>query len=244
MSRERNDGRSPEELRPVEFQCNFLHHPLGSVLIRVGNTRVLCSVSDVPGAPRWKREQELPGGWITAEYRMLPGSTAERTRRETAGNGPGGRTYEIQRLIGRSLRAVVDLEKLGDRTLYVDCDVLDADGGTRCAAITGASVALELALRKLFMSGEISTWPLLEHVAAVSVGLVDGRPLLDLAYEEDVAAEVDMNVVMTAGGRFVEVQGTAEESPFTQEQLDEMLDIARRGVSRLIELQRQALESA
>jgi ribonuclease PH len=226
----------------VTFVPAFQANPAGSVLVSIGGTRVICSVSDVPGIPRWMIEQKQPGGWLTAEYRMLPGATLERSQRESTGtSGIGGRAQEIQRLIGRSLRSVLDLTKIGQRTLYVDCDVLDADGGTRCAAITGAGVALELALRKLFIAGALSTWPLREQVAAVSVGVVHGEPRLDLCYEEDSAADVDMNVVMTAGGQFVEVQGTAEHRPFGQSDMEQMLSLARKGLAELFALQRQAL---
>jgi len=190
------------------------------------------------------REQNVPGGWLTSEYRMLPGSTNKRTMRETARNGLQGRSSEIQRLIGRCVRCVVDLSKIGQRTLYVDCDVLDADGGTRCAAVTGASVALELALRKLFLSGEIKSLPEVQHVAGVSVGIVDGVAALDLCYQEDVAADVDMNVVMTSQGRFVEVQGTAEGAPFGDAELDEMLSLARHGLAEIFGLQRAVLGAA
>ncbi|NOY80700.1 MAG: ribonuclease PH [Kiritimatiellaeota bacterium] len=237
----RADKRGDDELRPVSFELDFLKHPLGSTVIRCGNTRVLCSVSDVPGIPGWMREQQVPGGWLTAEYRMLPGATPERARRQVV--GPGGRATEIQRLIGRSLRAVVDLTQIGQRTLYVDCDVLDADGGTRCAAITGASIALELALRRLFVESRISTWPLKTRAVAVSAGIVEGRPMLDLCYSEDAAAAVDMNVVMTAEGNYIEIQGTAEETPFSAPQLDRLLALARSGAARLADLQRQAIDA-
>ena len=225
----------------MRFQRDFQYHPAGSVLVEFGHTRVLCAVSIVPGVPRWMNEQGTPGGWLTSEYQMLPGATSGRTQRESGRTGPSGRSQEIQRLIGRSLRAVLDLTQIGQRTIYVDCDVLDADGGTRCASITGASVALDLALRKLFTNGELTAWPLREQVAAVSVGIVEGAPLLDLAYEEDSAAAVDMNVVMTAGGRFVEVQGTAEGAPFSEGELQTMLTLARSGIERLFALQREAL---
>ncbi|MFA4944173.1 MAG: ribonuclease PH [Lentisphaeria bacterium] len=240
----RIDQRLPADLRPVEFLPHFQRYPHGSVLVSFGATRVICSVSAVPGIPRWMKEQGKAGGWLTAEYAMLPGATADRCPREGGRGGPSGRSQEIQRLVGRSLRAAVDLEKLGDHTLHVDCDVLDADGGTRCAAITGASVALELALRQLQAAGELKEWPLREHVAAVSVGIVAGEPALDLCYAEDSAAAVDMNVVMTAGGRFVEVQGTAEGEPFDEEEMQAMLALARRGLAELFARQRQALAAA
>ncbi len=237
----RNDGRGAAELRPVNFQAGFQKHPAGSVLVEMGGTRVICSVSVVPGVPRWMQEQGRVGGWLTSEYAMLPGSTGDRVARESGRGGVSGRSQEIQRLVGRSLRSVVDMTKLGTRTVYVDCDVLDADGGTRCAAITGASVALELALRQLLAKGELREWPLREHVAAVSVGVVNGEPVLDLCYVEDSAAEVDMNVVMTAGGKFVEVQGTAEKAPFTPADLQALLALADGGLKQLFALQQKAL---
>jgi ribonuclease PH len=188
------------------------------------------------------REQNVPGGWLTAEYQMLPGSTADRMQRESMRRGPSGRTHEIQRLIGRSLRTVVDLTQIGARTIQIDCDVLDADGGTRCAAITGAGIAAELALRKLFLNGTLTSWPMVDRVAAVSVGVVGQEILLDLNYAEDAAAEVDMNVVMTGGNKFVEVQGTAEGKPFSQSQIDKMLALARKGLQEIISIQKQSLE--
>jgi ribonuclease PH len=238
----RPDHRQSDEIRPVRFVPDFQVNPLGSVLIEWGKTRVLCAVSSVPRVPRWMAQQNRPGGWLTAEYQMLPGSTAERTPRESTEGAPSGRTTEIQRLIGRSLRAVVDLERIGQRTLYVDCDVLDADGGTRCAAITGASVAVELALRRLFGRGDIQSWPMRAHVAAVSVGMCDGEPLLDLCYAEDSTADVDMNLILTAQGHFVEVQGTAEGRPYSRSDLDRMLDLGTAGASRLFALQQEALK--
>ncbi len=237
----RPDQRGPAELRSAGFQNGFQAHPDGSVLVHFGGTRVLCAVNAVSGVPRWMAEQKKGSGWLTAEYAMLPGATDGRSGRESGRSGPSGRSQEIQRLVGRSLRAVVDMAKLGERTLYVDCDVIDADGGTRCAAITGAYVALELALRKLQAAGKLTEWPLRDQVAAVSVGLVDGEPRLDLCYLEDSAAEVDMNVVMTGAGRFVEVQGTAEGAPFSQEQMNQLLDLARLGLGQIFDLQRQAV---
>lgn len=237
----RSDNRAPGALRPVRFHKDFQLNPTGSVAVSFGNTRVLCAVNVTPGVPRWMMEKGVPGGWLTSEYQMLPGATPERQARESGRSGPSGRSQEIQRLVGRSLRAILDLKKIGQRTISVDCDVLDADGGTRCAAITGSSVALELALRKLFTRGDISTWPLREHVAAVSVGMVDGQPLLDLCYTEDSTAEVDMNVVMTAGGKFVEIQGTAEGEPFSHDDMQAMLKLAETGIQELFALQRQAL---
>ncbi|MFA5207023.1 MAG: ribonuclease PH [Lentisphaeria bacterium] len=237
----RSDGRGAADLRPISFQPGFQKQPAGSVLAAFGNTRVICSVSVVPGVPRWMQEQNRPGGWLTSEYAMLPGATPDRVQRDSGRNGVSGRSQEIQRLVGRSLRSVLDLRKLGSRTLYVDCDVLDADGGTRCAAITGASVALELALRQLLARGELGDWPLREHVAAVSVGVVKGEPVLDLCYTEDNGAEVDMNVVMTASGKFVEVQGTAEGAPFSRGELQALLDLAEGGLHQLFALQTAAL---
>jgi len=241
MTHLRYDKRQPDQLRPLQFQMNFQRHAAGSVLVEAGQTRVICSVTVTPGVPPWMRAQNVSGGWLTCEYRMLPGATAQRSRRES-GNGPGGRTHEIQRLIGRSLRAVVDLQALGCNTVNIDCDVLDADGGTRCAAITGACVALDLALRKMLTDGTITSWPLRQHVAAVSVGVVDAQVMLDLCYEEDAAASVDMNVVMTGNGEFVEVQGTGEGATFTESQMQQMLQLARRGLDDIFQLQKQVLQ--
>jgi ribonuclease PH len=240
----RNDQRRPEDLRAIRFTSDFQRNPAGSVLVEFGGTRVICAVSITPEVPRWMREQGRSGGWLTAEYQMLPGSTPDRAARETGRGGPSGRSQEIQRLVGRSLRSVVDLSKLGPRTLYVDCDVLDADGGTRCASITGASVALEIALRRMLAAGELSDWPMRGQVAAVSVGVVKGEPVLDLCYVEDSAAEVDMNVVMTSAGRFVEVQGTAEGEPFGDEEMQRMLALAKGGLKEIFERQRLAVAAA
>ena len=239
---DRCDGRTCDALRPLSFVLNYQHNPPGSVLVAFGGTRVLCSASMVGGVPRWMRDQNISGGWITAEYQMLPGATTRRTPRESTLPRPSGRSLEIQRLVGRSLRAVVDLGRLPNATFYVDCDVLDADGGTRCAAVTGASVALELALRKLLLTGQINSWPIKQRVAGVSVGVVGGVPLLDLCYAEDAAAEVDMNVVMVADGRFVEVQGTAEDEPFSGEAMGEMLALAKRGLAEVFAAQKRAVE--
>lgn len=231
------------ELRPLTITTDFQMHPAGSVLIEAGRTRVVCAATIEEGrVPPWMRNQNVPGGWLTAEYQMLPSATGERGAREAARGRQSGRTLEIQRLIGRSLRAVVALEKLGRNTVHIDCDVIDADGGTRCAAITGASVALELALRRLFTDGKISEWPLVEHVAAVSVGWVSGEPVLDLCYAEDSTADVDMNVVMTASGGLVEVQGTAEGATFSREQMNTLLDLATAGLEQLFDHQRQAVQ--
>ncbi len=222
---------------------DFQRHPLGSLLIECGNTRVICAVTASDGVPRWMREQNVAGGWLTCEYQMLPSATGQRTQRESSRGQPSGRTQEIQRLVGRSLRAMVDLRKLGPLTLQVDCDVIDADGGTRCASVTGACVAVELALRKLLAAGKLAEWPIKERVAAVSVGLLAGVPMLDLCYVEDAAAEVDMNVVMTASGRFVELQGTAEGEPFAQAEVEAMLALGRRGVAELIDIQKRTVEA-
>ncbi|MBV8299614.1 MAG: ribonuclease PH [Candidatus Eremiobacteraeota bacterium] len=235
----RSDGRGPDQLRPVSFQPGFLTFADGSVLISLGNTRVICAASVEDRVPPWMRGRGT--GWITAEYAMLPGATPERNQREAVKGRLGGRTHEIQRLIGRALRAVVDLDRLGERTVLVDCDVIGADGGTRTASITGAWVALALALRKHFDPEKQQKWPLLGQIAAVSVGIVGGTPVLDLPYEEDARAEVDMNVAMTDAGAFVEVQGTAEREPFSREQLDGLLELAAGGIGQLFELQRDAV---
>jgi ribonuclease PH len=240
---ERVDQRRPEQLRRVSFQSGFQQHPAGSVLVAFGNTRVICSVSVVDGVPRWMASGD-GRGWLTAEYQMLPGATAERSQREVGRGQVSGRSSEIQRLIGRSLRATLDLARIPGRTLYVDCDVLDADGGTRCAAVTGACVALEVALLKLLETGALRDWPMVRRVAAVSVGMVNGEALLDLCYTEDSAAGVDMNVVMTSNGQFVEVQGTAEQDPFSREQMNGMLALAEGGLQELFRLQGEAVRSA
>lgn len=235
----RVDGRRFDELRPVTITLDYVVYPEGSVLIAMGGTRVLCNVTIHPGVPRWMEAQGVAGGWVTAEYALLPRATHQRTPRETS--GLRGRTQEIRRLIGRSLRAAVDLERLGARTCIVDCDVLQADGGTRTAAVTGGYVALVLALGRLMRVGELDPEVLRSPVAAVSVGLVGGQPLLDLCYAEDAQADVDVNVVMNANGDFVELQGTAEGTPFARAQLNTMLDLAAGGVARLLEFQRAAL---
>jgi len=229
----RLDGRQFNELRPLAFVPDFQIHPLGSVLAVCGRTRVVCAVSVENAVPPWMKAQGVPGGWITAEYQMLPSATNTRSTREVTKGKLSGRSAEIQRLIGRSLRAVVDLEKLPGLTLHVDCDVLDADGGTRCASITGACAALERAAAKLLADGTIAENPIKARVAAVSVGIVHGEPMLDLCYEEDSAAEVDMNVVMTSTGRFVELQGTGEEATFDDAQLASLLALARHGLAGL-----------
>jgi len=231
----RKDKRLLSQLRPLSLLSGFQIHPAGSVLIAFGQTRVLCSVSVEHSVPRWRKEEGLPGGWITAEYQMLPGATTQRSVREVTRGKLSGRSAEIQRLIGRSLRAVVDLEKLPEITLHVDCDVIDADGGTRCAAITGASLALELAVEKLLQEGVLTQSPIREPIAAVSVGLLQQKVLLDLCYEEDAAAEVDLNVVMTRSGKFVEVQGSGEEATFSESQLQEMLSMAKNGLQKIFD---------
>ena len=237
----RHDGRADDELRPLSFTPGIAPHAAGSVLVATGNTRVICAACVEPGVPRWMKEQNVSGGWLTAEDSMLPYSTLNRKARDITRGRLDGRATEIQRLIGRSLRAAVDLERLGPRTLWVDCDVLQADGGTRTASITGACVAAALAFRALQAKGELKQNPLRELVAAVSVGLVNGRPVLDLDYVEDKDAAVDLNVVLTAGGQFVEVQGAGEEATFSPEEFTALVDLGRTGVARLVEEQRAAL---
>ncbi|AKJ64688.1 ribonuclease PH [Kiritimatiella glycovorans] len=241
---EREDGRAADELRTVAIEPGFIRSARGSVLIAMGNTRVICTASVDESVPGWMRAQNVPGGWLTAEYGMLPAATADRNRREVSAGKPGGRTMEIQRLIGRALRAVVDLEKLGRRQIYLDCDVIQADGGTRTASITGAYVALRLAVNHMRNTGLIKENPISEPLAAVSVGVVEKTPLLDLCYVEDSAAEVDMNVVMTASGKFIELQGTAEERPFSRDQLDAMLGLAEKGIGELLELQESVISAS
>lgn len=239
----RADGRTASELRPVTVETHFTENPSGSALIRAGKTMVLCTASVEEEIPRWMKYKDGPEkGWVTAEYNMLPGSTHTRTRRER--NRVGGRTMEIQRLIGRSLRAVVDLEALGARTITLDCEVLQADGGTRTASITGSFIALALACDTLIKEGKIARMPFEHTVAAISCGIVDGVAVLDLPYVEDAAAEVDMNVILTSNLDMIEVQGTGEESTFTRKQLNELLDLAEQGVKELAEIQRAALRDA
>ena len=235
----RSDGRAADELRPITFERDFTEMAEGSVLVSFGRTRVLCTASVDPDVPRWMKGRGT--GWVTAEYSMLPGSSPERVNREAARGRQSGRTQEIQRLIGRSLRAVIDAAKLGERQVICDCDVLQADGGTRTAAISGAYVALHDALTRLVVAGQIEQHPMIEACAAVSVGIIDGTPSLDLPYEEDVSAEVDMNVVMTESGRFVEVQGTAEGQPFGRDHLDALLDLATAGIEQIIKRQNELL---
>jgi len=233
----RADGRKTDQLRKLTIEPGFAPAALGSVLISMGNTKVVCAVSVENEVPRWMKSEGQTGGWLSAEYSMLPYSTTDRCRREVSSGKPSGRTQEIQRLIGRSLRAVVDLDKLGPRSLWIDCDVLQADGGTRTASITGSFVALRLAIARLMKDGVLTENPLREAVAAISVGVVDGVPMLDLCYTEDVAAQVDMNLVMTASGKFVEVQGTAEDQPFTPKELEALLALGRTGIKKLIKAQ-------
>jgi ribonuclease PH len=238
----RTDGRRADELRQVRITPGFMPYAEGSALIEMGLTRVVCTATLEERVPPFRRNTGQ--GWLTAEYSMLPRATQQRTQRETGRGGPTGRTHEIQRLIGRSLRAVADLSLLGERTVTVDCDVLQADGGTRTASITGAYVALALACRRLVKENRLSRLPVIGQVAAVSVGIVKGVPLLDLKYDEDSRAEVDMNVVCAGDGRFVEVQGTAEGEPFTRPEMDQLLDLAQSGLETLFAAQRAALEQA
>jgi ribonuclease PH len=237
----RSDNRRPDQMRPVRIATNYLMTAEGSALIEVGHTRVLCAASVEDTVPQFLRGSGR--GWVTAEYSMLPRATATRTPREVTKGRQSGRTLEIQRLIGRSLRTVVDTAALGDRTVIVDCDVLQADGGTRTASVTGAYVAMVQALQKLVKYGTLKSLPITEPVAATSVGILRGEPLLDLCYEEDSSAEVDMNLVMTGSGRFVELQATAEKTPFDDDQLAQMVGLARRGIAELFEIQKAALEA-
>ena len=238
----RHDGRAPADLRPLTFTAGIAPHATGSVLVATGNTRVICAATVESAVPRWMKDQGVTGGWVTAEYSMLPYSTLTRKPRDSTRGKADGRGVEIQRLIGRALRAIVDLEALGPRTLWVDCDVLQADGGTRTASISGACVAAALAFRVLMQSKVITKNPLRQLVAAVSVGVSAGRALLDLNYLEDKDASVDMNLVMTEGGQFVEVQGSGEESTFTQAELTEMLDLGQRGIATLVAGQKAILK--
>ena len=233
----RIDGREPDELRPITFERDFTNAPAGSVLVSFGNTVVLCTASIDEDVPRWMKGRGK--GWVTAEYSMLPGSSMERVKREVKDGRPSGRTQEIQRLIGRSLRAVCDMVLLGERQVIVDCDVLQADGGTRTASICGGYLALHDALARLVQTGAIGQHPLQEPCAAISVGIVGGLPMLDLAYSEDSTAEVDMNLVMTGSGRFIEVQGTAEGLPFTRSELDSLLELGVKGITEIVGLQEE-----
>jgi ribonuclease PH len=235
----RSDNRTPDQMRPVKIVPDFIRTAEGSCLIEIGNTRVICTASIEESVPHWMRNSGK--GWITAEYGMLPRSTLTRSAREAARGRTGGRTHEIQRLIGRSMRAVVDLHKVGERTIWIDCDVIQADGGTRTAAITGGFVSLGLALKKLVAAGTLKNIPLRDYVAATSVGIVDGEVLLDLAYDEDSRAETDMNLVMTGKGNFVEVQATAEQQAFSDDELAKLISYGRRGIQKLLEMQKEAL---
>ena len=237
----RADGRTPDQLRPVTITRHWLDQAEGSVLVEFGRTRVLCAASFTEGVPRWRKGSGM--GWLTAEYAMLPQATHDRSARESVKGKVGGRTHEISRLVGRSLRAAVDLSQLGENTIAIDCDVLQADGGTRTAAITGAYVALVDAIAHLKSQGAVKGDPLVDSIAAVSVGIIDGTPMLDLPYVEDVRAETDMNVVMTGSGKFIEVQGTAEGAAFDRSELDALLGLAEKGCADLTRLQREALAS-
>lgn len=232
----RSDGRLPEQLRPTRVTPNYSMHAEGSVLVEAGKTRVICTASVEDRLPTWRRNSGK--GWVTAEYGMLPRATTTRTQREASAGRVSGRTQEIQRLIGRSLRAVTRMEELGERTITLDCDVIQADGGTRTASVTGAFIALVLAVQKLREADRLRTMPIHDYVAATSVGIVDGIPMLDLAYTEDSSAEVDMNLVKTGGGLFIEVQGTAESRPFGREALNQLLDLADTGIRQLIAIQK------
>jgi ribonuclease PH len=240
----RIDGRQPNQLRPLTFQADIAPHSTGSVLVATGNTRVICSAMIENGVPRWMLDQKVSGGWLTAEYSMLPYCTLQRKARDISKGKIDGRSTEIQRLIGRSLRAVVDLELLGQRTLWVDCDVLQADGGTRTASITGACVAVGLAFNRLIAKGVLAKSPLKKLIAAVSVGVCEGVPLLDLNYHEDKDAAVDMNLVITEDGQFVELQGSGEESTFSEGELSAMMELGRQGIASLVAAQREFLQSA
>jgi ribonuclease PH len=239
----RTDGRRADQLRPIRFQNHIAPHAAGSTLVEWGNTRVICGVMVEETVPRWMKEQNVSGGWITAEYSMLPYSTQQRKSRDISRGKIDGRSQEIQRLVGRAMRAAVDLEKVGSRTIWIDCDVLQADGGTRTAAITGSYVALALAVGKLRRSEQLKENPLLKAVAAVSVGIVNKKVMLDLCYVEDAAAQVDLNIAMTDAGEFIELQGTGEESTFNDRQLSEMLALGKAGIRQLLQAQKVALDA-
>lgn len=239
----RIDNRNWNQTRKIKITPDYLKHPVSSVLMEMGNTKVLCSVTFESGVPGWMRAQGVSGGWVTSEYGMLPGAGNDRVQREAVKGKQSGRTMEIQRLIGRSFRSVIDLEALGPNTIYIDCDVIDADGGTRCASIAGASVALQIAFRRLLGKKLLAKFPMRENVSAISVGMKQGHYLLDLCYEEDSSADVDMNVIMTESGKFAEIQGTAEEQPFSRDDLNHLLDLAKAGNDRLFEAQRKVLEA-
>jgi ribonuclease PH len=239
LAKVRSDGRTPDQLRPVIIHPNFTKHAEGSVMIEVGDTKVICTASIQEKVPPFL--YRTGRGWITAEYGMLPRATTDRTEREAAKGRQGGRTHEIQRLIGRSLRAAVNPEMLGERTVWIDCDVIQADGGTRTASITGAYVALVTALGRMYVDGKLPNWPVNDFIAAISVGVIGGMPMLDLNYEEDSKAGVDMNVVATEKGRFVELQGTGESATFSEEEMQAMVGLARNGISQLVAKQREVL---
>lgn len=238
----RPDSRQPDQLRPISFKNHIAPYAAGSTLVEWGNTRVICGVTIEETVPRWMKDQSVTGGWITAEYAMLPYSTLQRKARDSTKGRVDGRSQEIQRLIGRAMRAALDLEKLGPRTIWVDCDVLQADGGTRTAAITGAYVALSLAIQKQIAAGKMTESPLLHAVAAVSIGIVGGNALLDLCYVEDTAAEVDLNLVMNSAGEFIELQGTGEEATFSDAQLGKMLALGKKAIQQLLAAQQAALK--
>jgi ribonuclease PH len=244
MSATRPDGRQADQLRPVSFAPGVAPHANGSVLVSFGNTRVICAATVEEDVPRWMKMQKVSGGWVTAEYSMLPYSTHDRKPRDISRGKLDGRSSEIQRLIGRSLRAVTDLQALGPRTVWVDCDVLQADGGTRTASVTGGCVALAIALNRLMGAGKLRDFPLKQLVSAISTGVFEGEPVLDLNYPEDKAAAVDFNVVMTERGQFVEVQGSGEEAVFTGEEMMAMLDLAKKGTGELFHLQKAAILEA
>ncbi len=239
----RCDGRKVNELRKIKITKDYLSHPLSSVLIEFGGTKVICSVSLQKSVPPWMRAQKVPGGWVTSEYGMLPASTHDRVSREAARGKQSGRTMEIQRLIGRSFRSVIDLQALGPNTVYIDCDVIDADGGTRCASITGASIALEMAFKKLVKKKIIKKNPMREKVAAISIGMFNDEAILDLCYTEDSTADVDMNFIMTDSGKFIEIQGTAEEKPFSYDQMQGMIKLAQQGINQIFQIENKYLES-
>lgn len=239
----RPDGREVDQLREIKFEPNFAPNATGSVLVSFGNTKVICAATAEKRVPTWMNALEPPKGWLSAEYSMLPYSTLTRKQRATSANKVDGRSVEIQRLIGRSLRAVMDLEKIVGVTIWIDCDVLQADGGTRTASISGAYVAAKLAVKKLLVSGDIAEDPFMDSVAAVSVGMLGGREILDLPYAEDKDADVDANIVMTGRGRFVEIQASGEEATFDSDELAELLKLARGGIAKITELQNAAIES-
>ena len=237
-SNKRIDGRKSDELREIKLTPNFINSASGSVLIELGNTRVICTASIEESVPGWMRYQKISGGWVTAEYSMLPAATLDRKKRDSATGKINGRTMEIQRLIGRSIRAIIDLEKLGRRQIHLDCDVIQADGGTRTASVTGAFIALKMAVKKLLNEGLIKENPIKESLAAISVGINKQVPILDLCYLEDASAEVDANFVISESGKIIEIQGTAEEEPFSEDELYEMMALAKKGISEIILLQK------